>query len=59
MIVIVVVCLLRIDVQDLRSKDVPLMAPQPMIVIRGRHSLTWQETSSVWNGLEKDSRAWR
>jgi hypothetical protein len=58
-IVVVIVWLLWIDTWDLRSKDVPSMAPQPIVVIRDRHSLTWQETCNVWDGLEKDSRAWR
>lgn len=57
MIVIVIVWLLWIDTEDLRSNEVPPMATQS--IIRDRHLLTCQETLDVWDGLEEDSRAWR
>ena len=57
MIVIVIVWLLWIDTEDLRSNEVPPMATQS--IIRDRHSLTCQETLDVWDGFEEDSRAWR
>lgn len=57
MIVIVIVWLLWIDTEDLRSNEVPPMATQS--IIRDRHLLTCQETLDVWDGFEEDSRAWR